>query len=102
MDMGVDIAFDICWCVSFSRWPTIEADSRNHGPPGRIRENMRGWSDGLILYSISHSIFVDSILALADFRGGFAELRTSMEEWNQYSRMELIMKRFMERFMTSH
>ena len=58
----------------------------NHGRRGRNEENMHARSNRMILYEywieyrIRYSL-VDFILTLADLGGGFAELRTWMEEW---------------------
>ena len=87
MDIALNIAFHIRWLIPFSRWLTLEVDSRNYGLGWRNGENMCARINGLKLHGYPHGYWieycvpyslVDSILALADFRGGVAELRTWM------------------------
>ena len=41
MDIGLDIVFNIRWFIPFSRWLTLEVDSRNYGLGLRNGENIR-------------------------------------------------------------
>ncbi len=72
-------------------------DSKNNGLRWKNEVNIRGWSDGMILPGYPHGYYIEycvpyslvySILALADFRDGFAELRTWIEEWREYAWMK--------------